>query len=61
MVFYRKSEVVLKEILHYYTTEKYNVTIWGGGLKRIAFLKIIDSNNTYIHYVYDIDNNKFNT
>ena len=60
--FYKKMEVVLKEILHYYTTEKkYNVAIWGGGLKGIAFLKIIDSKNAYIHYVFDIDKNKFNT
>jgi len=35
--------------------------MWGGGLKGIAFLNLIDRNNEYINFVFDMDKAKFNT
>lgn len=53
---YRKT---LRQILYFYANKKkYNIAIWGAGLKGKAFLRAMDSKKEFIKYVYDIDKNK---
>lgn len=60
--YYNKCSKALSEIICYYSKEMgYKIAMWGGGLKGIAFLNLIDKNNEYINYVFDIDKSKFNT
>jgi hypothetical protein len=60
--FYNKCSKTLSEIIHYYSKEKgYKIAMWGGGLKGIAFLNLIDRNNEHIKYVFDIDKSKYNS
>ncbi len=57
--YYVKYKRIIQTVLHYYVHKRgYNIAIWGAGLKGKAFLKVIDSNQRLIKYVYDIDDKK---
>lgn len=58
--YYSEHRKSIRSLLYYYTKIKnYNIAIWGAGLKGKAFLRVMDSNQQFIKYVYDIDEKKF--
>ena len=57
---YRENRKSIRSFLYYYKDKKhYNIAVWGAGLKGKAFLKIIDPDQRFIKYVYDIDKRMF--
>lgn len=59
--YYLRKKKVFINILAYYKKLNIPVAIWGGGLKGIAFLSVIDPDYKWIHYVFDIDKSKYNS
>ena len=58
--YYKKAYNTIDELMDYYINEKkFEIAIWGAGLKGNAFLSVFDSNNTRIKHIFDIDSKKF--
>lgn len=57
--YYLSARSNIIELLNYYkSNKKFNIAIWGAGLKGCAFLQIIDYGQVYISTVFDVDQKK---
>lgn len=56
---YRQNRVRIEELLKYCQERKWNIAIWGCGLKGIAFLNVVDGKNQYIQKAYDKNKDKY--
>lgn len=57
--FWKSQYITIKSFLDIKIKEGKKIAIWGAGLRGKAFLEIFDINNTYISYVYDINEKKW--
>lgn len=56
--YYKEANSRINELYLYFQSRGYQITIWGAGLKGMAFLHVCDMKKEHISCVYDVDQKK---